>query len=140
MVPRLVTSLIRVMLGSIIPVDGIIGVGRSVPCNLSADARMVPSEATAYFPQRKIGNCHMTDDILLFSGKMMVGHDGLLSEFECWWYFTLPENPVMSCILSHVVHFEVEFTHFGRILGDVGDILTFCQLVDLYKQFLNYWG
>jgi len=27
---------------------------------------------------------------------MMVGHDGLLSGLECGWYFTLPENPVMS--------------------------------------------
>jgi hypothetical protein len=44
------TPLFREVFGGIIPVNSVIGIGRSVPGNLPADARVVTSEFTAYFP------------------------------------------------------------------------------------------
>jgi hypothetical protein len=42
---------------------------------------MVSSDTAAYFSQGNTGNHQMADDISLFCGKMMVGHDGLLFWF-----------------------------------------------------------
>jgi hypothetical protein len=36
-------------------------------------------DATTDFSESESGKHHMTNNIALFSGKMMVGHDGLLS-------------------------------------------------------------
>ncbi|MGA2122767.1 MAG: hypothetical protein ABSG49_12120, partial [Methanoregula sp.] len=103
-------SLFRVKLGSIVPVDGVIRIGRSVPPDLPVDAGMVSSDTTADLSQRESNNRHMTDDILFFSGKMMVGHDGLLSGKSVGGaslYQKIPSCPLTIC---HLVHFEVEFT------------------------------
>jgi hypothetical protein len=81
MVPRFVTPRLREKFGSIVPVYCVIRIGGPVPCDLPADARMVPSDTAAYFSQGKTGNRQMTDHISFFCGKMMVGHDGLL-----FWY------------------------------------------------------
>jgi hypothetical protein len=79
MVPRLATALFLIKLGSVIPVDGIVSIGRPVSLYFSTDTPMVFPDATTNFSQRKSSNNHITNKIPLFSGKMMVGHDGLLS-------------------------------------------------------------
>ncbi len=67
------------ILGSIVPVDGIIRIRRSVAGNLPADAHMVSANAAPDLPEGKLRNVHMSDDIAFFRGKMMIGHGGLLS-------------------------------------------------------------
>jgi hypothetical protein len=79
MMPGLATSLLRIKLSSIIPVDRIISIGGPVSLYFSADTGMVLPDTTTDFSERESGNRHMTDNVALFSGKMMVGHDGLLS-------------------------------------------------------------
>jgi hypothetical protein len=114
-----VASLFRVKLGSIVPVDGVIRIGRSVPPDLPVDAGMVSSDTTADLSQRESNNRHMTDDILFFSGKMMVGHDGLLSGKSVGGaslYQKIPSCPSMIC---HVVHFEVEFTPSSSTVSSI---------------------
>ena len=51
----------------------------------------------------------MTDDILFFCAKMMVGHDGLLSDMSVGRASLYQKIPSCPHILSHMVHFEVEF-------------------------------
>jgi hypothetical protein len=94
-------------------------IGRSVPPDLPVDAGMVSSDTTADLSQRESNNRHMTDDILFFSGKMMVGHDGLLSGKSVGGaslYQKIPSCPSMIC---HVVHFEVEFTPSSSTVSSI---------------------
>ena len=78
-VSRPMASFFRVVLCGVIPIDRVVGVGGPVPPDLTTNARVVPSQSAPDFSLRKTGTCHMRDDILLVWGKMMVGHDGLLS-------------------------------------------------------------
>jgi hypothetical protein len=72
-------SLFLIKQSSIIPVDGIISIGGPVSFYFSTDTPMVFPDMTADFSERESGKRHMTYNIALFSGKMMVGHGGLLS-------------------------------------------------------------
>ena len=49
-------------------------------------------------------------DILLFWGKMMIGHDGLLSGKSVGGASLYQKIPSCPSIICHVVRFEVEFT------------------------------
>jgi hypothetical protein len=53
--------------------------GKTVSLYFSTDASMVFPDATTDCPERESCKHHMTNNIALFSGKMMVGHGGLLS-------------------------------------------------------------
>jgi hypothetical protein len=101
-----VASLFRVKLGSIVPVDGVICIGRPVPSDLPAYARMVSSEPSAYLPQRETSNCHMSNDILLVWGKMMVGHDGLLSGSSVGGASLYQKTLSCPLFICHVVHLK----------------------------------
>jgi hypothetical protein len=71
---------------------------------------MVSPDTPADLSQRKAGNRHMGDDILLFWGKMMVGHDGLLSGTSVGGASLYQKIPSCPLTIGHLVHFEVEFT------------------------------
>ena len=64
---------------TVVPIDVALLVVGGVPPDLPADTRMMPPQAPADLSQGESGERQMANDIALFSGKMMVGHDGLLS-------------------------------------------------------------
>jgi hypothetical protein len=74
-----VAPLLHGTLDTMVPLDVTLLVVGEVPLDLPAHTRMVSPQTTADLSQRESGERQMTDDIALFSGKMMVGHDGLLS-------------------------------------------------------------
>jgi len=85
-------------LDKVVPVNSP-GIAQPVPLELPADRGVVAAQSTGYFPERKLGDLQMTDDVSLLRCKMSVGHDGFLS--GCWLFAlsTLPETP--SCLVSH---------------------------------------
>jgi hypothetical protein len=109
MVSRLATALFLIKLSSVIPVDGIVSIGRPVPLYFSTDTPMVFPDATTDFSERESGKRHMTNNIALFSGKMMVGHDGLLSGLSVG-RASLYQKTRHVLSLSHVVQLQVEST------------------------------
>jgi hypothetical protein len=105
-VPWSMASFFRVVLCGIIPVYRVVCIGGPVPSDLTANARMVPSQSAPDFSLRKTGDRHMSDDILLFWSKMMVGHDGLLSGSSVGG--TSLYQKTLSCplVICHVVHLK----------------------------------
>jgi hypothetical protein len=74
-----------------------------------AEHLMVFPDATTDFSERESGKHHMTNNIALFSGKMMVGHDGLLSGLSVG-RASLYQKTRHVLSLSHVVQLQVEST------------------------------
>jgi len=98
----------------IIPVDGIVSIGRPVPLYFSTDTPMVFPDVTTDFSERESGKHHMTNNIALFSGKMMVGHDGLLSGLSVG-RASLYQKTRHVLSLSHVVQLQVESTLIAKL-------------------------
>ena len=67
------------LLSSVVPVDSIIGICRTITVDLSADTGVMSPKTLGNFSQAELRQLQVADDISLFFCKMGVGHGGLLS-------------------------------------------------------------